>query len=72
MWAVPIRSQLGRKIIISLIFTIFCFNFMSAQVQASPLETTDVSDLYPSIFVTKDVDFSEVALNDSYDYEYRK
>ena len=39
---------------------------MSAQVQASPLETTDVSDLYPSIFVTKDVDFSEVALNDSF------
>ncbi|MHA1976180.1 MAG: BatD family protein [Candidatus Hodarchaeales archaeon] len=66
MLAVPKRSQLGRKIIISFFFAILCFNYMSAQVQASSSRTTNVSALYPSIFVTKNVDFSDVTLNDSF------
>ncbi len=66
MWTVSKRSQLGRMIVISVVFTILCFNYMLTQVQASPSGTTSVSDLYPSLFVTKDVDNSEVTLNESF------
>lgn len=66
MWAVPKRSQLGRMIIVSFVFTLLCFNHMSVQVKASSSRTTNVSELYPSIFVTKSVDTSEITLNDSF------
>ena len=66
MWAVPKRSQLARKIIISFVFAILCFNYLSAQIQASPSKTTNVCNTYPSLFVTKVVDLTEVTLNDSF------
>ncbi len=66
MWTVPRRSQLGRKLVISFIFTILCFNFMLTQLQASPSRSTNTSEVYPSLFVTKSVENTEITQNDSF------
>ena len=63
MWAVPKSSQI---IAVSFILLIAAFTFQTPATIASNSEITSTTTNYPSLFVTKVVDKTEVSLGESF------
>ncbi len=63
MWAVPKSS---RIVALSFMFVIIIFTYQTSLNLASSSEITSINTNYPSLFVTKVVDKTEVTLGESF------